>query len=196
MHVIHNVLFILSFLIESFRGKKVTLSPCLISQCILIYNIMTPVSYHQMLEAFCSLFILSSHHVHFSVPLLSAFQLSSLPPSIPPGQGTMQALCPAAGRIQPWTNNITRAAWMPPSPIVLCQRGVNTHVWAQWIVLLCLRHTSHPGSPCMSPELPSQTSPNSVTTLALPSNRNFPSLAGPPHFSFPLAVSLRAWLCF
>lgn len=108
----------------------------------------------------------------------------------------MQVLYPAAGRMQPWTNNITKAAWMPPSPIVLCQRGVNTHVWAQWIVLLCLRHAPHPWSnPCppnsTSPPLPKLASlvptvfypPHYSRTPFAPSfrdNSNFQSLAGPP----------------
>lgn len=62
---------------------------------------------------------------------------------------TMLALSHAAGRPQPWTNSITGAVSMPPSTIVRSQRGVNTHVWAQWIVLLCLRHNPS-STPCPS----------------------------------------------
>lgn len=58
--------------------------------------------------------------------------------------GTMPTLSPAVGRTLPWTNNISEAVSMPRSPIVCCQRGVNTHVWTQWIVLLCLRHAARP----------------------------------------------------
>lgn len=67
---------------------------------------------------------------------------TSLRPSCRPG--TMPTLSPAAGRMLPWTNNISEAVSMPGSPIVCCQRGVNTHVWTQWIVLLCLRHAARP----------------------------------------------------
>lgn len=66
---------------------------------------------------------------------------------------------------------------------VLCQRGVNTHVWAQWIALLCLRHTPHPGSPSTSQRAPRQPLPS---LLFLSQQCHPPRQPPPPPLFHPL----------